>query len=317
MAAPNLNSPISIYPFRLISGIDPSTAKLVLQISSLLLYAGIMLALLRANRQNVTPLIIIWTFAIAGLWHTIGLGQIYVLILAAVTGAWLLQPRHPLIAGLLLGLVVAIKPAFLIWRVLLFLSGDRKISLSATATAAGFSLVPLLLEGPEIYRQWLSASSAFSGLEMPGNGSLIAMAGRLGLPWLGLVASGLLVAGLAVWAHLQHPTLRQISAAAILGALILEPITWAGYSLFALPVLLSRRWFAWEWAVALLLCVPVGLAFDYATLNQAANVLLGSLYGWALLIVFGLLGVDAIRRNRGRPNQTEAEIEPSSSPLAA
>ena len=63
----------------------------------------------------------------------------------------------------------------------------------------------------------------------------------------------------------------------------------------------AAMWFAWEWAVALLLCVPVGLAFDYATLNQAANVLLGSLYGWALLIVFGLLGVDAIRRNRGRP----------------
>ncbi len=317
VAAPNLNPPISVYAFELISEINPSTAKLVLQISSLALYAAMMFALFRAHRENVTPMIVIWTFAITGLWHTVGLGQIYVLILAGVTGAWLLQPKHPALAGLLLGLVVAIKPAFLIWPALLFLSGDRKTSLSAAATAAGISLVPLLFEGPEIYRQWLTASSAFGGLEMPGNSSLIAITGRLGVPWLGLVASGLLLGGLAIWAVSQHPTRWQISAAAILGALILGPITWAGYSLFALPVLVSRRWFAWEWAAALLLCVPFGLAFDFASLNPVANILLGSIYGWGLLIAFGLLAADAYRRHRGRRDEPVAEVDLTAKPLAA
>ena len=317
VAAPNLNPPISVYPFEIISEIDPQTAKLVLQISSLALYAGIAFALLRSHRENVTPLIVIWTFAVGGLWHTVGLGQIYVPILAGVAGAWLLQPKHPAIAGLLLGLVVAIKPAFLIWPALLFLSGDRKMSLSATATAAGISLVPLLLEGPEIYGQWLTASSAFGGLEMPGNSSLIAITGRLGVAWLGLIASGLLLAALAIWARLRHPPRRQISAVAILGALILGPITWAGYSLFALPVLLSRRWFAWEWSAALLLCLPFGLAFDFAVLNPVANFLLGSLYGWALLISFGLLVTDAYRGHRGHRNASIAEADLNTKPLAA
>ena len=317
VAAPNLNPPLSIYPFRIAAGLDAPTAKVALQISSLLLYAGIVLAFLRAHRENVTPLIVIWTFSVAGLWHTLGLGQIYIPILAAVAGAWLLQPKHPAIAGLLLGLVIAFKPAFLVWPALLFLSGDRKISVTATATAAGLSLVPLLLEGPEIYRQWLSASSAFNGLEMPGNSSLVAIASRLGIPWLGLAASGLLIAGLAVWARLHHPTRRHISAAAIIGALMLGPITWSGYSLFALPVLLSRRWFGWEWAAALLLCVPFGLAFDYAAFSPAANVLLGSLYGWAIMIAFGLLCADAYRRHDGRRKGAAAALDPESHALTA
>ncbi len=145
----------------------------------------------------------------------------------------------------------------------------------------------------------------------------MAIAARLGSAWLGLIASGLLVAGLAVWARLRRPTRTQISAVAIIGALILGPITWAGYSLFALPVLLSRRWFAWEWAAALLLCVPFGLVFDHAALNSATHVLLGSLYGWALLIAFGLLCADAYRRRRGRRTEAESERRQSPPALAA
>jgi hypothetical protein len=295
---PNLNPPVSLYAFEGLSKVEPGLGKGAVVALSAGLYAGIIAMLARRYPEKRTPLVMLWAVSLAGFWHTLELGQVYIPLLAAVTGAWLLQDRRPILAGVLLGLAVAIKPNFALVPLLLFIAGDRRLSLSSLVTAAGLSAVPLLLEGPAVYRQWLEASRAFAGLEMPGNSSLVAIFARAGVGKLGYVAAALLVIAMAVFAYRMRPSTEQLFGAGLVGALLLGPITWSGYTLFALPVLIARSWRSWEPAAAALLAVPVPFVLGLMPLDVVSAVLIGPLYGWALLILLGLVVRDAWLQSR-------------------
>ncbi len=289
--APNLNPPIAVYPFRLLAHVDGGKAMAAMRIGSLLLFGAMAAYFMRRNTSLRTPLAALWLFSLAGMWHTVELGQIYMLLVAASTAAFFLSPRQPLLAGLLIGIVVAVKPTFAVWPALLFLAGYRRTSLTSLGTAAALSLVPLAIDGPTIYRQWFDASRAFSGMTLPGNGSLLAIADRAGVEPAGIAASAVLLAALAVWAFRVRPDVRQASMAGILGALALGPITWAGYALFALPFLVTRPWGGWEKLFATMLTVPFWLVFPIAAATPLLSFLVGPLYGWAIL---GMLAVNCL-----------------------
>lgn len=312
--SPNLNPPISIYPFQLLARVDWHAGKAALDIVSITIFAGVVLALLKAYPEKRTPLMLLWIASLAGVWHSMELGQIYMPLLAATTAAWLMLDRRPLLAGVLIGLAIVFKPNFAVWPALLLLGGDRKTSISAFATAAGISAIPLIVDGPGVYRQWLEASRDFAGLEMPGNSAIIAIFARIGLDGVGVVASIATAVGLAAYALKGGASKRDLSALGILGALLLGPITWSGYSLFALPILMSRRWGGWEKASAAFFAFPVWLLLALMMTNTVTYVLIGPIYGWGLLILFALYAADAYRRLRPSPQN---EAAPSSDERAA
>jgi hypothetical protein len=314
---PNLNPPISVYAFQALAAVDPATGKAVLNAASVLLYAAVIVALVRRYPDKRTPLVLLWALSLAGFWHVIELGQVYVPLLAAVTAAWLLQERQPLLAGVLVGLAIALKPNFAVWPLLLLLSGERRTSLSALGTAAGISAIPLLLDGPQIYRHWLEASTDFGGIEMPGNSAIVAIFARAGLDALGWAASALLVGALAVYALKARASKQELAAAGIVGALLLGPITWSGYSLFALPVLMARPWGGWERASAAFLAFPVFVLLALMPMNGVTWFIVGPVYGWGLLILLGLLGNDAVARVRQPQDVIGSELAEDQRTLAA
>ena len=76
-------------------------------------------------------------------------------VLAGVSAWILLERKKEIWAGILIGLVVAMKPNFAVWPALLLLSGTYRPALASIATVAVVSAIPLAVFGPEIYRQWL------------------------------------------------------------------------------------------------------------------------------------------------------------------
>ena len=128
---------------------------------------------------------------------------------------------------------------------------------------------------------------------MTSTATLVATATRLGVPLLGYASVAVLisVATAAVWR--VRPPAGVISAIGIMLGLLAGPLTWTGYTLFALPVLLSRRWHGWEWFAAISLSCIGWLAtlteqVPYLDLLPSAEVA-----GSALVILFALVVRDA------------------------
>jgi hypothetical protein len=277
--SPNLNPPISVYPFSLLADADPFAVRDGLSAVSALIYAGACVLLLKAYTWQRRPLVALWLLAVAGFWYTLLLGQIYIPLFALGLGALLLveRGRRLLWAGVLIGLVVAIKPNFGIWPLFLLLAGHRKLALTAFAVAGAVSAVPLLIEGPEVYSQWLDAARAYPRAAIAPNASMFGVATRLGIPEAGYVlAAGLIAAG-AFYTWRWRLTARETSAWSIMLTLFVGPLTWVGYTLFMLPLLLSRRWSRWEVAVAATMLVPAGLGWPAGELRLAGIAMLSGL----------------------------------------
>jgi alpha-1,2-mannosyltransferase len=251
--APNLNPPISLYFTRLLVNVDPGDAMLVLNLASVFVFTACALALLRAYPEHRTLQGVLWLATFGGFWYTMYLGQIYLLLFPLGLVAWLTIQRggNPLLAALLIGLLVAVKPNFALWPLFLLLAGNPRLALMSFGVAAAVSALPLVLEGPGIYSHWLEAVEAYPRLAHEGNASLVGQAARLGVTEAGYVLSAVLIAATTVLVWRTRPPATQASAWAIVVALLASPIAWLGYGLLAMPVLLCRRWQATEWAVAL------------------------------------------------------------------
>jgi hypothetical protein len=288
---PNLNPPISALLFRLFDLADPHVSFRIWWGISVLAYGAAVLLLVRRYPQPGRLVLFLWAFALAGFWDTLALGQIYLPLVLAGTAAWLLLERgEGRWAGLLIGLVVAMKPNFLIWPALLFLAGHRTPALVGVAVAAAVSAIPLVVMGPEVYRQWfeLIASDRDRAAFLT-NASLAGLTARVGLPTLGLVLGFALLAGSALWAVRRRPSVSRASAVALLLALLASPIAWVHYTLFLLPVFFTHWRLAGMRLVALLLIVPAPFVIDQFGKPAWIQLTLGSLYNWALVLCLAVL----------------------------
>jgi hypothetical protein len=205
------------------------------------------------------------------------------------------------------------KPNFLVWPVLLFLSGHRLPALVSIATAGAVSAVPLVVMGPEVYRQWfeLIASDRERAFFLT-NASLVGLTARMGLPSLGLWLGLALLGGSALWGLRARPTALQASALALLLALLASPIAWIHYTLFLLPVLFSRWRMTGIRLVALLLIVPVPFILDRFGEPAWVQVTSGSLYNWALVLCLAALLMHE-RKGRERSPASEVRVQPAAS----
>ena len=191
------------------------------------------------------------------------------------------------------------KPNFLVWPVLLFLSGHHRSAIVAFVTAGAISLIPVVVYGPEVYRQWfeLVAADGSRALFLT-NGSFAGLAARAGIPSFGLVLGLLLLAGLAAWALWRRPDVLTISAMALLASILASPLGWIHYTLFLLPVIV-RHWHQPAMRiVALLLVIPVPFIIDQLGKPAWIQLTTGSVYGWALVLCLVVLISDEWRRIR-------------------
>jgi hypothetical protein len=298
---PNLNPPISALLFQAFDVADPYVTYQVWRWISVAVYAAAVLLLVNRVGNRVEALIIaVWAFALAGFWDTLFLGQIYLPLVLAGVAAWLLLERGAgLWAGVLIGIVVAMKPNFLVWPVLLFLSGQHRSALVAFITAGAISLIPLIIYGPEVYRQWfeLVAADGDRALFLT-NGSFAGLAARAGIPSFGLVLGFVLLAGLAAWALWLRPDVLTVSAMALLASILASPLGWIHYTLFLLPVI-AMHWNRLAMrVVALLLIIPVPFIIDQLGKPAWTQLTIGSVYGWALVLCLAVLIADEWRRTR-------------------
>jgi hypothetical protein len=284
---PNLNPPISALLFRLFDLAPPEVSLRVWLWISVACYAVTVVLLVRRYGKGIEGLLIaIWAFGLAGFWDTLFLGQIYLPLLLMAVGAWLLLERRQLVwAGILVGLVVSMKPNFLVWPVLLFLSGHRQPALISLAVAALVSLVPLMVLGPEVYHQWLHliASDGDRAFFLT-NASLSGLAARAGIPQAGMVLSLGLLLALAAWAFLRRPGIVAAGSAALVASVLASPLGWIHYTLFLLPVLLQHWDRRMMWVVGGLLVVPVPFVIGQFGSADWVKLTLGSVYGWAVVL---------------------------------
>ena len=275
----NLNPPVSLLLFAPLATLSATTLIRLWTGATLVLYGLSVAGLLVRYRHFFSLTRLFLTLAFGGLWFTVVFGQVYVLILAFAIGAWLLLDRkRDLTAGALIGVVVACKPNFGVWLALLWLSGNRRAAYAGLASGAMLTLLPAIVFSPGIYVEWYRAQ----GIEAPmigwwpHNGSIYGIVARIGAGWLGypLIAAFLFAVGWLVWR--RRPDAMTASSIAVAASLLASPLTWMGYDLFLVPVLLSRRWSPLLGTAAAFMVVPAWLTWDLAP---------GPMWGMALVSV--------------------------------
>ena len=289
---PNLDPPTLLPLFSLLGAIPIKVAHVAWTLVSLACYVAAVVLVWRYGSGAAGGRRLVWAFALAGFWFELGLGQIYMPLLLVAVVAWLLLARkHPLVGGILIGIVCAVKPQFLFWPAMLMLGGLPVAAIAAGAAFLGFSLLPVAIYGPSIYLEWgrLILNNG-PPPDIAVNASLVAVGTRLGAPLFGWVAALALAVVLGVLVLKRH---HDASAFGIIGALLISPISWLAYSIFLLPVVLKRRWSRLMAVGCLGLLVPPPVVFWTPLLPRPLFVLAGSLYCWALLAVCFALIRDA------------------------
>lgn len=288
----NLNPPISVVVFRFLANQDPYQALFVWQISSAVLYVLSIILLITAYRSHSTPTMILWAFTLAGFWHTLTLGQVYILLLFLTAAGWIfLQKERYVLAGIAIGLVAAIKPNFALWTLFLFSAGYYKTAITSAITCLLASAVPITVYGIGIYRQWLEASSTpHETLIMPGNNSILGLTARFGDSWFGITLSILLVFALLAFTRRESRNemgkFELASALGLIASLLASPISWTGYTILLLPIFFSlRQWTFPAKLSAAILSIPFGFVLLTFHTSFVNFVLFGWLYGWAILLL--------------------------------
>ena len=118
--------------FAALAAIPAGIVALSFFAGTLALFALTLELLLRRYPDKRDPLFILAVCSMAGVWHTLGYLQLYAPLILAVAAAWLLMRRgNLLLAGIAIGLMVAIKPNFALWPVLMLAAGHPRVGLSA------------------------------------------------------------------------------------------------------------------------------------------------------------------------------------------
>ncbi len=255
--SPNLNPPVTLLLFQRIAWIDPQVAFRSWYAITILLFLLALAMVYRAYPEHVTLLRVTWALSSVGLWATLREGQLYMPLALATIGAWLLLRRdHPVPAGILIGILVAIKPNYAVWPVLLLLVGIWPATLAAGCVVSLLSLAPLYVYGTSVYTGWLNILPSGESLASPVNASLTGFATRFGMAPIGEIASAALLLTLAWWTWRRRPDVLQVSSIALVASMLASPLSWLHYSVILLPVFFSRSWTPAWWACALLLLVP-------------------------------------------------------------
>ena len=280
----NLNPPISLILFGLLSRFDTNFLYNIWTIISIMLH--IFSILLLGTQYRLSTLQLTWAVGISGLWVGIGTGQIYELILPIIVIAWIaLERKQYVLAGIMIGLFCTVKINFLVWPSLLFLAGFRRTAIAAYISLVVFSLIPIIIWGPLIYIQWFQMVGKVDYLFVPNNASWFGITLRAGIPWLGAMSAGIFLLLVAAFVFLRKPGTWDVNSLGLVASVLASPIGWASYSIWMLPIFLSRRWNLNLAIAGAILMVPLPLIEIWGQISLIHLNLLSLIYPAGFLII--------------------------------
>lgn len=303
VAAINLNPPVLLYPFRLLAKLPPRDSFKAWTALSVALFLASLVLVFDMYPDGKLRLRLLWILSLAGLWYTFQAGQIYTLLLFATTLAlWCLCKQKFIAAGIAIGIICAIKPPFLIWPVLLIAGRSKKAGFTAIAAALGFSAIPLALQGPLIYQQWIAACRNFNGYELEGNSSLLAMFSRAGIPEARLAFTLLMLLAALMWIFFTKPDPLFISEIAILVSIFTGPISWIGYTIMLIPALYGKSMNTLTRIACVLLCIPVWLVLPRPAESRISYIFLTAPNFYPLALIAISVMYVAVKHSSARAN---------------
>ena len=200
--------------------------------------AGVLIHRYRPQRKQVW-----WFLTCAATVLTLNLQQIYAILLVLSVAAWfLLESEHDIAAGVLLGVLVAIKPNLAVWPLFLALTGRFKPILPTCITAAALSIVPIFLYGPGVYSEWLRATGIDSHSIFPIDVSIAGNFTRLGSRPAGLAVALLVLLLLIYLVWVVKPSLYETTGIALCASILCSPLGWLEFSLLLAPLLFAKHW---------------------------------------------------------------------------
>ena len=279
---PNLNPPVILPLFELISENSVLFAVHFWRVVSILMFALTLIGLSRIFKG--TAMRYLWAASITGAWHTFELGQIYIPLLVLTALIWTLSEKENFIlAGVFLGILVSIKPNLLVWVMLIAFSKNWKYALAALATVFVLGIIPIILYGGDIYREWLNVIRIDSHiLPMPGNSSISGILSRLDLASWSTASSITFLTFILVLCFTKiRPTTKpnRINEIGLLVSLLISPLAWTGYTILLLPAFLSRNEWKWTRVIsAAILSIPFWVTLYFYQTSRLNAVIWGSIY---------------------------------------
>lgn len=284
--SPNLNPPISVLLFVPLTWFDLEISFRIWQALSLFLFCFGLFILNKSN-QRKDLLQMLCVFSIAGIWHTIELGQVYApLFLLVVILFMACKHRKFGVVGLLIGLICGMKPNFLLLIPFFIVSRNYKVAIFALFTWLITLLLPLLIGGKIFFEEWLQATLLYEGISFPGNSTIFGFMTGLGLPYFGWITAILGITFLLVFVYQQKLPSANTLQIGLIASILFSPIGWPGYIVFLIPGFIGRDWNSIDWCIAIMLTLPILFFFAFLNALLVGKVLWSWWYGFA---VFALL----------------------------
>lgn len=289
----NRNPPVSLLAFM---PLKDYTVKQVVPfmraISAFLLVLSVVL-LYVAYRPKTPFVHVAALMAASGFWIIYSVGQIYMFLVFFIVLAWIFMERKRyVLAGIFIGVVVAVKPSFIIWPGLLFLAGYFKLSISAILSTAIVTLLPAPILGFDVYLEWIKLNStAFleEGMILPDNMSAFALGCRIGVPWLGFLIVGIIGLAAMIWLFVKKPSLENICKAALVISVLASPFGWTMYAAFFLPIYFVQKWDKFLVISSIILMIPGNTLRYLSSFSHSALVAVGIVsFTACLLLLFSI-----------------------------
>lgn len=336
---PNLDPPLLTFLMAPLGLFSPMSSYRLFVLVTVVLVVGTMLAIstelrLRGGMTSATTIAALLS---APVLATLRLGQIYGLLMAGLAAAWIAGRReHPLLEGMALGLVVAIKPSL---APALLLPILRRLWLTfgaAMATGAVATLVGALAAGPASFFEWLRlilglpVQTYFVNASLPGTLLRLTSVNQWSRPLVKLpgglqigVALGVAAVAATAWV-IRKPSRQGVPDPAVwalvAASLLASPLSWHTYLVLLMPgllVLLSLG----RWPAVLLALGLSSIGEEWPSLWSSALPL--SLYCGILLAYWVMLllatrpvvGSDC-RVQSPRPGQKVGPITSAAAPAS-
>ncbi|MDN5747296.1 MAG: DUF2029 domain-containing protein [Pseudonocardia sp.] len=295
----NLNPPLLTVLLAPFAALDALTAYRVFLGVSVLLVVGSVLAVARELRLPATVTVgtLLAVLASSPLHGTLLLGQIYPLLLVGLVGGWIAERRgHPVLAAVLHGVTVALKPSLA--PLLLLPAVQRRWAplRAGIAAAALATLVGVLVAGPSSTVDWLRIALTEGVPDSADNASLPGLAMRFtGSPVVGLMLGLVALVGTLVWIGRHRDRVDPAGTApwaVVAAGLLLSPIAWHNYLLLLVPgvlVLLAVHRRAAAVALLAVALVPVSWNALFSPEGGVGPLLGRSLYAGILLAYWAVL----------------------------
>jgi Protein of unknown function (DUF2029). len=276
----NLNPPWVLPPLQAISHLPIKRAKQVQVLLSGLCFA-IGCLILITHQPAIRARQVLWLLMCMPTFLTLGSGQVYSWVFLVSALAWMFNKTGRLVAaGIAAGAIVAFRPTMIIWLLLLYLAGHRKIVGSSLVTICSLYALPVFIYGPKIYIEWFRAFANDQHWRDPTNIALMPLFMRHGHTVVGFaIASGILFLS-CWWALRFRPSFNPVSGAGLCIGMVCGPLGWWLYILFVAPFFMVRRWTAMPMIAACFFLIPprisptLGTCYLVATLMMLAFFML-------------------------------------------